>query len=597
LKTKPILILGLIAACLTLLCWRTMVSTLGQAAPEVTYDSPAGQFKLPTVDTTAGTLGADYQLATFFFGVPKSGQVVGDLGGDTGNGFNDRYGFENLNAFSLGQAGSQIGDLDSLDPNNAVSGPGGRPINPGFRFVHPEERAFIWSIGSETDSQRARQVIVFPSIDHLFDPEVPGYGPNAMNPPPGGIGNAVLEATEFTVWGTDDRNEAVNAAQTASYFGGVGPGVLPSNGKWSRGVLVKVFAEGFKNYNGFSPFANRPAGASPSPQEGDDFASLWEFRDATGNPVPVKYVAIYANRTRDERFFRMDADGVVPGVIAQSPDAEIDAVGFVPFAAPQAGSISGRVIHDANANGAIDAGELPLPNVPVRLFNGTGTTELALTATGADGSYSFGNLSAGSYRVVETNLPNYIDTGVLPGAGNTALNLNTIAVTLAAGQNSVENNFLDALLPAQQCVPGCFRDAEMWALDTPARLAAYQKAGGINKIVILSLNRGAASDDEVVAALETFDGGKASLDREFIAAQLNTFTYPGTIFNRATCFYTGPNAPVKLAGNPRLLEVMIQAKAVFATGTLAQIRLVTFQLAMFNNVTATTGIICPFSDP
>src|SRR5262249_14642973 len=158
-----------------------------------TYPSPAGQITLPTVDGTAGTLGTDYQLAAFAFGVPSNVPQVGTLAGDTGNGFNDRYDFENLNAFALGQCASNIGDLDSLDPNNAVL-IGGRLVNPGFRFVHIGLQAFVWRAGTDTDSTVAREVIVFPSIDHLFDPEIPGYGPRRANPPPGGIGNALLEA-------------------------------------------------------------------------------------------------------------------------------------------------------------------------------------------------------------------------------------------------------------------------------------------------------------------------------------------------------------------------------------------------------------------
>ncbi len=271
-------------------------------------------------------------------------------------------------------------------------------------------------------------------------------------------------------------------------------------------------------------------------------------------------------------------------------------MGFVPFVQPQAGSISGRVINDVNGNGLIDAGETALAGVMVTLFNATGTTTLAVTTTDAAGTYSFTGLLPATYRVVETNLPGYLDTGVLPGTGNTAINLNTISVPLAAGQNSIENNFLDALPPVA-CVPACYRDGDMWDLDTPARAAAYLKAGGVNKIFILSLNRGAANDAEVVAALENFVGGLGSLDREYVAAQLNTATYPGSIFNRASCFFNGPNQAVKLAGNPRLLDLMLQAKTVFASGNLTQIRLLTFQLAMFNNVTATAGITCPFSDP
>jgi hypothetical protein len=475
----------LILTAFLLLSWRSVMLTFGIAAQDRTYDSPVGQFTLPTEDATAGTLGVDYQLASFLIGIPKTGPVVGDANGNTGNGFQDRYNYENINAFAIAQAGNNIGDLDSLDPNNSVPGPGGQPINPGFRFVHISDQPFIWRIGSATDNQKAAQVIVFPIIDHLFDPETPGYGPNRMSPPPGGLGNVVLEATEFTVWGTDDQNEALNAARTIGYFGEGGTGAAPNN-LWVRGRLVKVLADGFKDYNGLSPFATRAEGSTPSPQEGEDFATMWEFRDAGGNLVPVKFVAAYANRTRDGRFFTPDANGNIPGNLAQSLDAEVDAVGFVPFVAPPPAnaSIAGRVINDANRNGAIDAGEAPIPGVTITLFDATGTNPLALTTTDASGGYSFVNLAADSYRVVETNLPNYIDTGVLPGTGNTAINLNTIAATLAGGQNSVENNFLDAL-PSNgggpvKCDTICFRPPTQCQLFLNCLPSGTIIIGGVN---------------------------------------------------------------------------------------------------------------------
>jgi hypothetical protein len=124
-KIRPLLTAGLILAGLLFLSWRTVTTTFGLVVTETTYTSPAGQFTLPTEDATAGTLGQDYQLATFRFGVPKSGPPIGDLVGNTGNGFSDRYDFANLNAFSIAQAANNIGDLDSQDPNNAVPGPGG----------------------------------------------------------------------------------------------------------------------------------------------------------------------------------------------------------------------------------------------------------------------------------------------------------------------------------------------------------------------------------------------------------------------------------------------------------------------------------------
>lgn len=599
LKTRLLLTIGFILAGFWALAIHTLFPTYGVIAPEVTYDSPAGQFKLPTEDRTAGTLGVDYKLAAFFFGVPKTGPLIGDLNGNTGNGFKDRYDYENLNSFSLAQAGNNVGDLDSLDPTNAVPGPGGRAINPGFRFVHLTDQPFIWRIGEATDNQQAQQVIVFPSIDHLLDPEVPGYGPHRQNPPVGGLGNVVLEALEFTLWGTNDQTEAIRAAQTPNYFGVGGTGLLPANGKWVRGVLLKVLAEGFKDYNGLSPFANRPEGFTPSPQEGDDFASVWEFRDQTGNPVAVKYVAAYANRTRDARFFVPDSQGRIPGNTALSFDAEIDAIAFVPAPLPRAESslISGRVINDLNGNGMIDAGEQPIPGVRVSLFDSTGASLLAVATTDVQGGYLFQGLAAGSYQVVETNPPGYLDTGAIPGAGSTLINANTISVTLGSGQISAENNFLDTLPPFSGCTPACFIDSMMWTIGWKARLAAYAKAGGISNIFILSLNRGAASDEEVVAVLEDFGTAQAALDREFVTAQLNAFSYPGSVFNRATCFFNGPNIPLKLPGNPRLIDVLNSARSAFASGNPTQIRTATFLLTMFNNTTATTGIQCTFADP
>lgn len=590
-KSRVLLILGLVAVGLTVFAWRTNMFTFGQTVTNRTYDSPAGQFTLPTVDGTAGNLGTDYKLARLAFGFASNVPQVGDLAGDTGNGFSDRYDFENLNAFNIGQSANNIGDLDSLDPNNEVI-VGGRRINPGFRFVHIGMQPFIWQVGEQDDMVATREVTVFPSIDHLFDPEIPGYGPREPNPPPGGMGNVVLEAAEFTVWGTNDRDEALLAAQTPGYFGRGGTGVAPNN-KWFRATLTRIFAEGFKDYNGLSPFAPRSAG-DPSAQEGDDFASQWQFRDDNGNPAAVKYVAVYANRTRDEKFFRADSTGRVPGNLAQSNEAEIDAVGFREVIIEPFASVAGRVINDANANGKIDPGEMPIPGVTINL-SGNGVTET--TTTDANGEYKFERLMPGTYRVTEINLPNYLDTGVLPGVGNTAIDLNNISADLEAGEDSVENNFLDALPPPRECTPGCFNSADMWLLFDVSRRAVYDANGGVGAIFILSLNRAANTDDEVVEALLGFDTPRARLDAQFVAAQLNALSFPNTIFNRGSCFYNGPNVIVRIPGDPRLLDLLNQARAIFATGSDFDVDQLAVYIEAFNNITATMGIYCPFADP
>ncbi len=458
---------------------------------------------------------------------------MGNLSGDTGNGFNDRYDFENLNAFSIPQAANEVGDLDSLNPSNRVL-VGGQLINPGFRFVHIGRQAYIWRVGGDDNTKLAREVTVFPSIDHLFDPEVPGYGPRMANPPIGGFGSIALEALEFTVWGTNDLAEAEVAARTADYFGRGGTGVLPNN-KWFRASLTKVFAEGFKDYNGQSPFAAAASNTDPSPQEGDDFSSRWQFRDTNGAPVAVKFVAVYANRTRDAAFFQPDQNGNIPGNLAQSNECEIDAVAFVDFTAPPTATISGRVINDANANGKIDAQEAPIPGVTVRLSGGAGVN--LETTTNQNGEYSFAQVIPGDYRVTEVNLSGYIDTGVLPGSGNTAIDLNNISATLRPGDASVENNFLDTIPPAD-CTPACYNNVDMWLLFDAARRAVYDRLGGVGGIFILSLNRGAQSDDEVIAALMAMETAKDRLGAQFVAAQLNAASFPLSIFNRATCSTT-----------------------------------------------------------
>lgn len=596
-KSRFLLIIGLIAAGLTLFAWRADFLTFGQDAPNRTYNSPVGQITLPTVEGTAGTLGTDYELARFAFGVRSNVPQVGDLAGDTGNGFSDRYDFENLDAFPLAQAANLVGDLDSLDPANSVL-VGGRIINPGFRFVHIGQQAYVWRVGEDNDMAYTREVTVFPSIDHLFDPEVPGYGPKSANPPAGGFGNILLEACEFTVWGTDDPAEAELAARTPGYFGRGGTGQAPNN-KWYRATLTKIFADGFKDFNNLSPFAQRTAGSDPSPQEGDDFASQWQFRDSGGQPVAVKFVAVYANRTRAEQFFRADSNGNIPGNLAQSNEAEIDGLGFKKVIVDKRGSIAGRVVNDANANGRIDATEQPIAGVTIRL---TGPDGDFSATTDAGGNYKFMPLTGGVYRVTEVNLPGYLDTGVLPGPGNTAIDLNNIRVSLDAGEMSIENNFLDVLPPPDTpnqplCTPGCFNSVDMWLLYPSARQTVYNNNGGVGSIFILSLNRPAQSDAEVEAALLTLDTAKDRLNAQFVAAQLNTLSYPQTIFNRASCFYNGPNVIVRVPGDPRVLEMLNQARTIFGSGDDLQIDQLAIYLELINNITATRGIICPFADP
>jgi len=190
LKPRHRLFLALIALGICVSGWWFVSTTYGQLVQDITYDSPVGQFTLPT---KAGVVDSGFQTATLTYFFASNVPQVGSLAGDTGNGFNDRYDFENLNAFGIQQAGTEIGDRDSLNPANQVL-IGGLIKNPNFRFVHPGKYPFVWLVGQASDNTQTKEVTVFTSIDHLFDPEVPGYGPNRPNPPQGGLGNIVLEA-------------------------------------------------------------------------------------------------------------------------------------------------------------------------------------------------------------------------------------------------------------------------------------------------------------------------------------------------------------------------------------------------------------------
>ena len=132
----------------------------------------------------------------------------------------------------------------------------------------------------------------------------------------------------------------------------------------------------------------------------------------------------------------------------------------VPSASPSEGilgSISGTVLEDLDNN---DTGDVGLANVTITLLDSTGTP-VATTTTDSAGNFVFNDVPLGSYTLVETNLPNYLDVSDTDGPND-----NMISVTLSAGgvTNSTGNVFVDELVSsapsvsvtpsAQPSVPG-----------------------------------------------------------------------------------------------------------------------------------------------
>ena len=96
------------------------------------------------------------------------------------------------------------------------------------------------------------------------------------------------------------------------------------------------------------------------------------------------------------------------------------------------GSISGTVFNDANGNGIYDSRENALTGAQITLV---GVNVTMVATTDVNGNYSFTNLPAGRYSLVETTIP----TGFTVTTPTTGTNV----VTLTAGQASTGINFAD----------------------------------------------------------------------------------------------------------------------------------------------------------
>ncbi len=80
-----------------------------------------------------------------------------------------------------------------------------------------------------------------------------------------------------------------------------------------------------------------------------------------------------------------------------------------PTATAAPGRVFGTVFDDANANGLQGSGEAGIAGVTVSLYDNLNNL-VGTQLTAANGSYSFANLAAGNYTVVETDPAGYVST-------------------------------------------------------------------------------------------------------------------------------------------------------------------------------------------
>ena len=142
--------------------------------------------------------------------------------------------------------------------------------------------------------------------------------------------------------------------------------------------------------------------------------------------------------------FRSGVVTLGPGANAPTGETDVTETPFivvddqsnftVDFGFYQPVSLGNLVWNDANNNGLRDAGEPGLGGVTVRVYDSANAL-LATTITDANGNYTFGNLTPGSYSI-EADLP----TGFVSSSGTNGSPTGPFETAPAAGSNDNEDN-------------------------------------------------------------------------------------------------------------------------------------------------------------
>jgi protocatechuate 3,4-dioxygenase beta subunit len=133
-----------------------------------------------------------------------------------------------------------------------------------------------------------------------------------------------------------------------------------------------------------------------------------------------------------------------PADITVAPGQDVTGITFGNALIPQVvtlpGEIQGVKFNDVNGNGVRDANEPGLPGFTIELFNTSTNQLVARTTSGADGSFSFTNLSLGTYNVAEVEQTGWVETNaasisvtVTSGADITGIMIGNQQVTSSIG--------------------------------------------------------------------------------------------------------------------------------------------------------------------
>jgi uncharacterized protein (DUF2141 family) len=196
------------------------------------------------------------------------------------------------------------------------------------------------------------------------------------------------------------------------------------------GVTVQLFtqtgifvAQTVSGVNGAYSFGNLPPGF---------------YRVVEIDPANHVSVAAFAGPNA----FVQDANNIQVSVFSGANSGNNNFLDRQTVVSPTVGSISGSVIRDTNGNSLIDQFDVGIPGVTVQLWTGLNQF-ITQTTTGANGTFSFGNLPPGTYRVVEVDPANHVSVGAAAGVNGFVLTANIIQVNVTAGVDSGNQRFLD----------------------------------------------------------------------------------------------------------------------------------------------------------
>jgi len=151
------------------------------------------------------------------------------------------------------------------------------------------------------------------------------------------------------------------------------------------------------------------------------------------------------------------------------------------------------VFYDLNGNGTYQAGEPPLAGAVIWLQQADGTPLLNIT-TGADGLYVFRDITAGAYRLEETDPPGFTSA---PGS-----NLVNIAVNV--GQTTV-HDFADLLLatPTPTATPTATSTPSLGQFQVVSGLddTSQRISSGYNDLSAVVVRLGYANSNQLLGGL------------------------------------------------------------------------------------------------